>query len=48
MAIMEEAFKDVNVCDYALKVVGTETYTEATVARNVVNSKNYTVRFACI
>jgi hypothetical protein len=30
--------------DYALKVVETETYTEATVTKNVVNSKNYTVR----
>jgi hypothetical protein len=27
-----------------LQVVETETYTEATVTRNVVNSKNYTVR----
>ena len=44
MAIMENAFKDVNVRDYALKVVETETYTEATVTKNVVNSKNYTVR----
>ena len=41
---MEEAFNDVNVRDYALKIVETETYTEATVTRNVVNSKNYTVR----
>ena len=41
---MEEAFMDVNVCDYALNVVETETYTEATVTRNVVNSKSYTVR----
>ena len=44
MVIMEEAFKDVNGCDYALKVVETETYIEATVTKNVVNSKNYTVR----
>ena len=44
MAIMEEAFMDVNVRDYALKVVETETYTEAMVMRNAVNSKNYTVR----
>jgi len=44
MAIMEEAFKDVNVHDYALKVVETETYTEATVTRNVANSKIYNVR----
>ncbi len=44
MAITEEAFKDVNVRDYALTVVETEIYTEATVTRNVVNSKNYTVR----
>ena len=44
MAIMEEAFNDVNVRDYALKVVETETYTEATVTRNVANSKIYTVR----
>ena len=44
MAIMEEAFMDVNVRDYALKVVETETYTEAMVTRNAVNSKNYTVR----
>ena len=33
MAIMEDAFKDVNVRDYALKVVETETYTEATVTK---------------
>jgi hypothetical protein len=44
MAIMEEAFKDVNVHDYALTVAETEIYTEATVMRNAVNSKNYTVR----
>jgi hypothetical protein len=43
MTLMEEAFKDVNVRDYAMKVVETETYTEATVTKNVVNSKNYTV-----
>ncbi len=40
MTLMEEAFKDVNVRDYAMKVVETETYTEATVTKNVVNSKN--------
>jgi hypothetical protein len=44
MAIMEEAFKDVYVRDSALKVVETETYIEATVTKNVVNSKNYTAR----
>jgi hypothetical protein len=33
MAIMEDAFKDANVRDYALKVVETETYTEATVTK---------------
>ena len=40
---MEEAFKNINVRDYAMKVVETETYTEATVTKNVVNSKNYTL-----
>ena len=40
---MEEAFKNINVRDYAMKVVETETYTEATVTKNVVNSKIYTV-----
>jgi hypothetical protein len=44
MAIMEEAFKDINVRDYALKVVETENYAEATVTRNTVNSKKYSVR----
>ena len=44
ISIMEESFKDVNVHDYALKVIETETHTEATVTRNVVNSKNYTIR----
>jgi hypothetical protein len=44
MTIMEDAFKYVNVRDYAVKVVESETYTEATVTKNVVNSKNYTVR----
>jgi hypothetical protein len=43
MTLMEEAFKDVNIRDYAMKVVETETYTEATVSRNAMNSKNYTV-----
>ena len=43
MTLMEEAFKNINVRDYAMKVVETETYTEATVTINVVNSKNYTV-----
>ena len=43
MAIMEEAFKDINVRDHALKVVETENYDEATVTRNVTNYKNYTV-----
>ena len=40
MTLMEEAFKDVNIRDYAMKVVETETYTEATVSRNAMNSKN--------
>ena len=40
---MEEAFKDINVRDHALKVVETENYDEATVTRNVTNYKNYTV-----
>jgi len=43
MTLMEEAFKDINFRDYAMKVVETETYTEATVTKNVVNFKNYTV-----
>ncbi len=44
MAIMEEAFKDIIVRNYALKVVKTGSYTEETVTRNAMNSKNYTVR----
>ena len=33
MTIMEDAFKDVNVRDYAVKVVESETYTEATLTK---------------
>ncbi len=40
MTLMEEAFKNINDRDYAMKVVETQTYTEATVTKNVVNSKN--------